>query len=185
MQDDPTVFLKRIVTITLGLAVILAGILYFSRTDTETEVASDIENNNQQGIYQEDIDKATSGGTSASGSSVKRSIPRSATSVTLTSDLIKKAEQTASMIVYYDSTGFRPAEFFVKAGTSVRFINRSGLSLRVSSVVQNGAPIYPEFDQVRSVGRGGYYDFNFSKVGSWSFTNQSAPQHFGTVTVVK
>ncbi|MCE9643933.1 hypothetical protein K8Q93_01660 [Candidatus Parcubacteria bacterium] len=184
MQDDPTVFLKRIVTITLVLALILAGILYFSRPDADTEVASDTQDSSQQGIYQEDIDKAASGGTSASGNSVKRSIPRSS-SVTLTSDLIKKAEQTASMIVYYDSTGFRPAEFFVKAGTSVRFINRSGLSLRVSSVVQNGAPIYPEFDQVRSVGQGGYYDFNFSKAGSWSFTNQSAPQHFGIVTVIQ
>ncbi|HYF10336.1 MAG TPA: hypothetical protein VD967_01895 [Candidatus Paceibacterota bacterium] len=201
MQDDPTVFLKKIVTITVVLALILAGVLYFSRPDSPSEeVATAAPEGSQPGVYQSDLDSASdeeadtetgstggSAATTKSNTTVKRSLPRSSTSVTLSSDPIRRAEQTApvaSTIVYYDATGFHPANFIVAGGTSVRFINRGNLSMRVSSVIQAGAPVYPEFDQVRSVGRGGYYDFTFSKKGSWSFTNQGAPQHFGTITVI-
>lgn len=186
MQDDPTVFIKRIVTITLFLAVILAGVLYFSRSNNPADSASDTESGSRQGIYQSDIDKANAPA-SGSTSGTKRSLP-SSPSLSASNDLIRKAENvpaTVSVIVYYDQDGFHPANFAVKGGTSVRFINRSTLSMRVSSVIQNGAPIYTEFDQIYSVGRGGYYDFNFSKAGIWSFTNQSVPQHFGVVTVLK
>lgn len=182
MEDNPTVFLKRIVTITLVLAVILAGVLYFSRDDNSSELSSQTENGSQEGIYQSDIDKAN-----APTSGTKRSLP-SSPSLSASNDLIRKAENvpaSISVIVYYDQDGFHPANFVIKGGTSVRFINRSTLSMRVSSVIQNGAPIYTEFDQIYSVGRGGYYDFNFSKAGTWSFTNQSVPKHFGIVTVVK
>jgi plastocyanin len=68
-------------------------------------------------------------------------------------------------------SGFSPATVTVTVGQTVRFVNGTDGTMRIYSVTNLGSPIYPGFDQGKSVGRGGVYDFLFNKSGTWGYYN--------------
>ena len=176
MEDNPIVFLKRVMVITLGLAVVLAGVMYFSGPKTVSDNDTERDSNTPEVSINSSIDTQQT----------PASQTKAPTSLSLSNTLIRKAETVPpeiGAVISYDNTGFHPAEFRVKAGTSVRFINKSTRTMLVSSVYKDGARTYPEFEQRSSAGRGGYFDFNFSKKGEWGFSNVNAPNDYGLVIV--
>lgn len=85
--------------------------------------------------------------------------------------------------VYYTSSGFSPSVLEVERGKTVRFINRTRLSMRLLSNRDGGLNPYPAFDQTKSVGQNGVYEFTFTIPGTWSFKNQYDTKSVGVVVV--
>jgi plastocyanin len=85
--------------------------------------------------------------------------------------------------VIYAVDGFKPALLEIPRGQSVRFINRSGTSMRLVANTDGGQRPYPGFDQSKTVGPGGVYDFSFTLTGSWGYRNQYDGVHIATVIV--
>jgi len=72
---------------------------------------------------------------------------------------------------YNGATGFDPQIVYMNRGESIRFVNKSSDSMRISSVLVQGVPIYPSLGQEKSVGKGGTYSSSLSVPGVWSYYN--------------
>ncbi|MBI2405021.1 hypothetical protein HYV22_02475 [Candidatus Gottesmanbacteria bacterium] len=86
-------------------------------------------------------------------------------------------------VVTYTANGFNPKTVTVKAGTTVVFMNDSSAVMWVASAVHPTHQLLPGFDQLASVGRGGSYEYTFTKVGTWKYHNHVNPSDTGTVEV--
>jgi len=89
----------------------------------------------------------------------------------------------AETTVSYKDDGFHESVIYVKLGSTVVFRNDSGRNMWIASAPHPAHTAYPEFDQKKSVSRGGSYSFTFTKVGSWKFHNHMMPDQTGTVVV--
>lgn len=89
---------------------------------------------------------------------------------------------TQTTITYKDD-GFHESVVYIKLGSSVIFKNESSREMWVASAPHPAHTTYPEFDQKKSVLRGGTYAFVFTKVGSWKFHNHMMPDQTGTIVV--
>ncbi len=87
------------------------------------------------------------------------------------------------MVVKYTESGFAPNPLAIKVGTTVTFINEAGSAMWVASAVHPTHQLLPGFDQLKSVGKGGTYDYTFVKVGTWKYHNHTSPGDTGTVVV--
>jgi hypothetical protein len=85
--------------------------------------------------------------------------------------------------VIYRSGGFTPNILEVQRGASVQFINDSGSSMRIIANTDTGQAAYPGFDQRKTLGQGGVYDFTFTIPGVWGIKNQYNVLHQGTIVV--
>lgn len=94
-------------------------------------------------------------------------------------------EEVAKMTVSYGPSGFSPNTVTVKKGTTVRFVNEGDADMWVASAVHPTHQVLPGFDQLKSVGKGGVYDYTFTKVGTWKYHNHVAPQDAGSVVVTE
>lgn len=96
------------------------------------------------------------------------------TSVTILKD--------GSYLVSYTDRGFVPATLEIKAGKSVHFVNNSNkaMSLTTTSAESN---VYGEFNQSKTVGKGGTYDFTFLQPGIWNYVNRNNQGDQGVVVV--
>lgn len=74
-------------------------------------------------------------------------------------------------LISYDGENFNPPIITIKKGESVRFINKSNLTMRIVSNVFDGMPIYRGFNQAQSVGKGGTYELSIPDVGTWGYHN--------------
>jgi len=81
------------------------------------------------------------------------------------------------------ASGFSPRIVEIERGDSVRFINKSGKSMRITSDTFEGAPIYAGFNQVKSVGMNGTYSLSFSEAGVWGYHNLGTESDIGIVYV--
>lgn len=91
----------------------------------------------------------------------------------------------ANTVVTYTDSGFAPKDVTVKKSTTVTFVNGSSSSMWVASAPHPTHTNYPEFDQLKSVGKGQTYEFTFDKVGMWKYHNHMKPTDFGSVTVTE
>ncbi len=91
--------------------------------------------------------------------------------------------EISGTVITFTNEGFSPKQIEIKAGQSVRFINNSSLGMWVASNPHPTHEIYSELNEGKTVGRGGYYDFTFNKVGSWGYHNHVAPSKGGVVIV--
>lgn len=91
---------------------------------------------------------------------------------------------SASSVVY-GTGGFVPKTVTVKKGTSVRWVNQSNGSMWVASGIHPTHQLLPGFDQLKSVGTGGTYDYTFVKVGTWQYHNHLVPTDLGYVVVTE
>ena len=87
--------------------------------------------------------------------------------------------------VTYTDSGFSPKSLTVKVGTAVTFTNNSSAAMWVASAVHPTHQLLPGFDQLKSVGRGGIYEYTFAKVGTWKYHNHVAPADSGSVVVTQ
>lgn len=105
------------------------------------------------------------------------------------SDVVQPLESPHAIL--YSDSGFSPNPLRVKVGTIVTFVNNSSHALWPASGVHPTHTAYPTtggcigstFDACRSFGPGETWDFQFDKVGSWSYHNHMAPQDQGTIIV--
>lgn len=87
--------------------------------------------------------------------------------------------------VSYGADGFSPKSLTVKKGTSVRWINKGNGSMWVASAVHPTHQLLPGFDQLKSVGNAGAYEYTFDKVGTWKYHNHVNPSDTGSVVVTE
>ena len=92
---------------------------------------------------------------------------------------------TAFTAVTYSDTGFAPKTVTVKKGTTVRFVSTATGGMWVASAVHPTHQLLPGFDQLKSVGNGGTYDYAFVKVGTWKYHNHVNPSDTGSVVVTE
>lgn len=86
-------------------------------------------------------------------------------------------------IIIYTNSGYSPSEFLVQTGTTVVFVNQSGLPMWTATDPHPIHTDYAEFDQRRGVDRGETYEFTFEEPGTYDYHNHLSPQHAGTIIV--
>lgn len=89
------------------------------------------------------------------------------------------------VVVTYSDSGFSPNSVTVKAGTTVTFTNGSSGNMWVASAVHPTHQLLPGFDQLKSVSKGGTYDYTFVKIGTWKYHNHMSPSDTGSVVVTE
>lgn len=97
----------------------------------------------------------------------------------------EKGGVAARVVVTFTDSGFSPKTVTVAAGSTVAFMNESGGSMWVASAIHPTHQLLPGFDQLKSVAKGGSYEYTFAKVGTWTYHNHVAPTQTGTVVVTK
>lgn len=100
--------------------------------------------------------------------------PKTTSAVTILKD--------GSYLVSYTDRGFSPATLEIKVGKSVHFVNNSNKAMSLTTTEPNNQ-IYGEFNQGKTVGRGGSYDFTFLKSGVWSYMNRNNQGDRGVIIV--
>ena len=85
--------------------------------------------------------------------------------------------------VRYTSTGFIPATLEIIRGQNVKFVNDTTLTMWVASNDHPTHTLYPGFDQGRSVGKDGTFNFIFTEPGTWKYHNHNSPSQGGAVIV--
>lgn len=87
-------------------------------------------------------------------------------------------------IINLTTSGFVPTVATITVGQTVHFVNMTTMSMRIVSNTLQGAPIYIGFDEQKSVGYGGTFDFLFNQAGEWGFHNLNGdPKIVGTIRV--
>ena len=97
-------------------------------------------------------------------------------------------DENGYLIVRYTDNGFVPFVSEVRIRETVRFINDSNKPMWVTSrnhpYVEGQEYEYPEFQQPKSVSRGGDFIFTFIKSGTWGYKNLNYEDHLGAVVVL-
>jgi plastocyanin len=101
------------------------------------------------------------------------------------SEMMDKGGVVARVVVMYTDGGFGPEITTVKRGNVVTFVNESSRSMWVASAMHPTHQLLPGFDQLKSVGTSGTYEYTFTKVGTWKYHNHMNPTDTGTVVVVE
>lgn len=97
----------------------------------------------------------------------------------------KEASMGTTMTVTYADSGFSPQTITVKKGTTVTFANSAGTGMRVASALHPTHQLLPGFDQLKSAGKGGTYEYTFTKVGTWKYHNHMNASDTGSVVVTE
>lgn len=88
-----------------------------------------------------------------------------------------------SYLVTYTNTGFSPKTLTIKKGKSVHFVNNSSKAMSLTTTDTTNSQVYAEFNQGKTVGKGGSYDFTFLSSGTWGYMNRNNQVDRGTVIV--
>jgi plastocyanin len=159
MVDNPKIFITCIIIFVVGLALLIGGYRFFVGKSASNQTGTTTSSN-----VSENTTVTQSPGVTSQGGSLK---PKGYDS-----------------LVTYTSDGFTPNTLTVKAGTSVRFINKSSNKvMMIAWVESSGPPLYSEFKQSTAVGKNGTFDFNFSKKGVWLYQNINDTSKTGIVVV--
>lgn len=118
--------------------------------------------------------------------------PTSSTPLTTTSSDAKSGQ--IKTITYTDS-GFSPSTLNISAGTTVKFVNNSSLSVWPASAMHPTHKEYPGsdivkcvtgeiiFDACRGIAPGESWSFTFDIKGAWKYHDHLKASNFGTITV--
>lgn len=88
-------------------------------------------------------------------------------------------------VITYTDTGFAPSPVTVKKGATVTFVNESSRGMWVASAMHPTHQLLPGFDQLKTVGKSGTYEYVFTKVGTWKYHNHVNPADTGSVAVTE
>lgn len=97
----------------------------------------------------------------------------------------EKGGVTGKVVVTYTDAGYQPQEITVKKGAKVIFMNDSSGSVWTASGVHPTHQLLPGFDQLKSVTKGGTYEYTFMKAGTWKYHNHVKPTDGGSVIVTE
>ena len=87
-------------------------------------------------------------------------------------------------LIYYTSKGFVPKSLDIPVGKSVRIVNNSGgKAMRIGSTDTTNNPVYNSFNQPKTVGAGGTYEYTFVDKGIYTYDNKNNPVDQGVITV--
>jgi plastocyanin len=98
---------------------------------------------------------------------------------------LEKGGVQTRVVVTFTDKGFSPSPMKVKVGTTVTFVNESSSGMWVASDPHPTHTLLPGFDELTSVGKGGTYEYTFTKIGTWTYHNHLTPTVKGTVIVTK
>ena len=98
---------------------------------------------------------------------------------------LEKGGVQARVVVTFTDKGFSPSPMKVKVGTTVTFVNESSSGMWVASDPHPTHTLLLGFDELTSVGKGGTYEYTFTKIGTWTYHNHLTPTVKGTVIVTK
>lgn len=87
--------------------------------------------------------------------------------------------------VSLSENGFVPNVLTVRVGTTITWTNNSSKNMWVASALHPTHQELPGFDQLKAVGKGGQYSYEFTKVGTWKYHNHQDPLITGTVIVTQ
>lgn len=99
--------------------------------------------------------------------------------------MVEKGGVAARSVVMYTDTGFAPLTLSVNLGTVVTFVNESTRSMWVASAIHPTHNLLSGFDQLKSVARGGNYEYTFTKIGTWKYHNHESSADVGTIVVTQ
>lgn len=85
--------------------------------------------------------------------------------------------------VTHNDSGFSPKSVTVKVGDTVRFTNASDDLMWVASDFHPTHTKLSGFDEKNAAGKGGSYEFIFTKSGTWSYHNHIQTSETGSVIV--
>lgn len=97
----------------------------------------------------------------------------------------EKGGVSGESVVTYTDTGYAPKEITVKKGTAVIFRNESSMGMWTASGTHPTHQLLPGFDALKSVTKGGVYEYTFTKVGRWQYHNHLKSSDGGIVVVVE
>ena len=174
MIDNP----KAFIIIAMAFLVSVSVILYATNSYVgEQESINNFELSITQGA-------SSTSGTKTPSTTIKK--PYTGTTTIKPADTYNTVVPTTrtDYTVRYTSSGFVPQTQTVRSGQSVRFQNdNSGGSMFVAAARSPNSNDLNEFNQGRSVGKGGYYDFTFSKKGVYVYYNQNDRTKTGVIVV--
>ncbi len=158
--------------IAILVVVLVAGtiIFYKTKTTTEPEVSSTVTTKTSTPALQEKTTVKT-----AVSKAVVEPVSQTPTKESVTGKY--------DVLITLTKNGFVPERIEVKAGQTIRFLNSSGSAMRIASNPHPTHEIYSELNQNNTVGKGGYYDFIFLRVGAWGYHNHTDPIKGGIVIV--
>ena len=106
----------------------------------------------------------------------------------------------AALVTYTDG-GFSPANTTIRAGETVRFVNNAGSGMWVGADEHpthteydgtstgehcaEGAATGGSFDMCRQAAPGEFWEFTFTKAGTFDYHNHARASHGGTITVAE
>lgn len=85
-------------------------------------------------------------------------------------------------IIEITSSGFQPASFTIKAGTTVSWFNSSGQQVSINSAVHPTHLVYPPLN-LGVLDDGGMASFRFDQPGSYQYHNHFDPSQTGIIIV--
>ncbi|MEK7567822.1 MAG: hypothetical protein AAB513_02795 [Patescibacteria group bacterium] len=166
MLDSPRSFILITASIVVAITLVVLGTKAFKGEQKKTTDLNPVINKEEA---KTEIPAKT---TTTSKTTVA---PKPSTSNTVTPNT-----KTDYTINYY-SSGFSPSNLTIKTGQSVRFINQAGASMYVMATPSGSG--FSEFDQGKSVGKGGYYDFTFNRKGTFIYYNNNKKTDTAAITV--
>ena len=87
-------------------------------------------------------------------------------------------------IVEYTSKGFNPTPVTITAGEEVRFVNKSGGTMKITSDSKKSSREYAEYRQPTTVGYGGVFQLLLPVSGLWTYQNVNVqPPVVGVINV--
>jgi len=161
---------KKFIYMTI-VVVIVAGIIWYatsSSNKSDDTITTEIEN--------QIIDESE--GVIKNASQTQKSTNITTPTKTVSRPLIT---EDGIYVVYYGNSGFYPNMVNVKAGKTVRFTNESDKAMLIftDSIYSK----YSALNQLRSLGKGGVYDFTFTDIGLWEYYNKNNPTDRASITV--
>jgi plastocyanin len=175
MVDNPRIFIVMIIAIILGLSGLLfAGRTYFSLVTENNSFSLSL----KDGLPKTKSTTPIYSGTNQTNNGETSSVSKPPTNNTVT------PTTKADLLITYTDKGFTPQRSTIKAGQIVRFLNlNSSKSLWVAAASgPSGFPL-TEFNEGRSIGNYGTYDYTFSKRGTYVYYNVNFKNDVGLIAV--
>lgn len=165
MVDNPKTFIIIVITVVVILVAIIAGFRLSS--DEESDLGDEATTTAETTVSDSSTEKSAR-------TETKTQVPAKTPTGPIAYDVL----------ITYTNQGFVPNSVEVKAGTSVRFINKSDGAMRIWSVENASVPnYYADLKQSGSVGNGGVFDFTFPRAGTWLYQNLNNTSKVGVVIV--
>lgn len=162
MQPEPTSSATKYIVGIIIIGLMIVGVSLAGRNKTAPDT--------QESTEKESVDSDTAEGEAGE-----------AAENTLAAEAMKK--QAAVEIDYTDANAFTPDSVTIKAGDTVKFVNKSSSLMWVASNPHPFHTDYPGLDENEGVTNGGVYQFTFTKTGSWGYHNHKNPRMKGVVVV--